>query len=489
MKTLLFERFDNFQAAPFTIQRLCELLTDPKKHYSRLDKFMRALEKNILGTHFYSIEFIVNFSFERSLYFSVVSTVEPGRKPIEPDTDNPFIEMPEIPELKKNNDALHVKHIDNGNHIDSNDPSSSTQGDNDIKKEENIEEIAVSEKSKETDEPVVKSESQIEKDIDTVKTEEPVESKPIVSVEKMDAEQEENVAKPDEVESSGNAVKTENGQIESEIKETKVEEKPTEQVVEKKEEAEVKEEPAVVETVEVEKPPTPKRRSSSDAEDVANDTEKTTNPSAKKIRLDLSDEKIDEEAKPAPEPESSDAPLVDQPIEAESDLPKETDILESISTEIDAQKESELLEDAVDSALAADKDPINIDVQPIVENVIQSEEAKPAEEIPATDDLLKADEPVATIPSELDFTPDEALNELVSSDILAVIPEQPAEEEVKMNDVENVTEPPPSSDEMNVENTENSAPEAESAMEATPIKTDEEQMDVDESNSVDAMDL
>lgn len=50
MKTLLFERFDNFQAAPFTVQRLCELLTDPKKHYSRLDKFMRALEKNILGT-------------------------------------------------------------------------------------------------------------------------------------------------------------------------------------------------------------------------------------------------------------------------------------------------------------------------------------------------------------------------------------------------------------------------------------------------------
>lgn len=49
MKTLLFERFDHFQAAPFTIQRLCELLTAPKKHYSRLDKFMRALEKNILG--------------------------------------------------------------------------------------------------------------------------------------------------------------------------------------------------------------------------------------------------------------------------------------------------------------------------------------------------------------------------------------------------------------------------------------------------------
>lgn len=51
MKKTLFERFDTFQAAPFTIQRLCELLTDPKKHYNRLDKFMRALEKNILGKH------------------------------------------------------------------------------------------------------------------------------------------------------------------------------------------------------------------------------------------------------------------------------------------------------------------------------------------------------------------------------------------------------------------------------------------------------
>lgn len=49
MKTLLFSRFDRFQAAPFTIQRLSELLVHPKKHYTRLDKFMRALEKNILG--------------------------------------------------------------------------------------------------------------------------------------------------------------------------------------------------------------------------------------------------------------------------------------------------------------------------------------------------------------------------------------------------------------------------------------------------------
>lgn len=407
--------------------------------------------------------------------------------------------MSEINELKKNNDSLHVKHIDNGNHIDSNDPSSSKEGENDIKKEEkNIEENTISEKSKEkSDESIVKSESQIEIDIDTVKNEEPVETKSTVSVEKMDAEQEENgVAKTDEITPTENAEKIENGKIESDIKEASAEEKPTELVVEKKEDAEVKEKPTVDEanetneTVEIEKPPTPKRRSSSDNEEVDNDDENISIPIAKKIRLDLNDDKkIDAETKP--DPESSDAPLVDQPIVAEPVLPKETDILESISTEIDAQKESELLDDVVDSALAAEKDPIKIDVQPIEEIVAPSEEAKPAEVIPAADDLLKAEEPVATIPSDLDFTPDEALNELVSSDILSVIPEQSAEEEVKMNDeAENVTEPAaPPADEMNVENTENNAPEVESAMEAAPIKTDEEQMDVDESNSVDAMDL
>ena len=30
---------------PFLSQRLCELLTQPKRHYKRVDKFMRGLEK------------------------------------------------------------------------------------------------------------------------------------------------------------------------------------------------------------------------------------------------------------------------------------------------------------------------------------------------------------------------------------------------------------------------------------------------------------
>lgn len=183
--------------------------------------------------------------------------------------------------------------------------------------------------------------------------------------------------------------------------------------------------------------------------------------------------------------------------------------------------------------MSVDKDPINIDVQPIAEGVVIDAEAvlKSVENTPATD-LLKTDEPVA-IPSDLDFTPDEALNELVSSDILAVIPEQPAEEVKEMNDkplainVVESTETAPvqaptpaeivvpaievadadaavintatttaaatvtaAADEMNVENTENTSNlEVENAMESAPIKADEEKMDVDESNSVDAMDL
>lgn len=48
LKTSLLDRLELFIAPPFTLQRLCELLVDPKKQYSRIDKFMRALEKNIL---------------------------------------------------------------------------------------------------------------------------------------------------------------------------------------------------------------------------------------------------------------------------------------------------------------------------------------------------------------------------------------------------------------------------------------------------------
>lgn len=48
MKSFILEKLDTFSAAPFTLQRICELLTTPRKEYNRIDKYMRALEKNIL---------------------------------------------------------------------------------------------------------------------------------------------------------------------------------------------------------------------------------------------------------------------------------------------------------------------------------------------------------------------------------------------------------------------------------------------------------
>ena len=35
----------HYCSAPFTIQRLCELITNPQEHYKSTDKFMRGLEK------------------------------------------------------------------------------------------------------------------------------------------------------------------------------------------------------------------------------------------------------------------------------------------------------------------------------------------------------------------------------------------------------------------------------------------------------------
>ncbi len=48
IKVKVFEQLDAFSGIPFTVQRLAELITSPRKHYKRTDKFMRALEKNML---------------------------------------------------------------------------------------------------------------------------------------------------------------------------------------------------------------------------------------------------------------------------------------------------------------------------------------------------------------------------------------------------------------------------------------------------------
>lgn len=41
---------DRFEDSPFTIGRICELLLEPRKHYDRSDKFLRAFEKCVAVT-------------------------------------------------------------------------------------------------------------------------------------------------------------------------------------------------------------------------------------------------------------------------------------------------------------------------------------------------------------------------------------------------------------------------------------------------------
>uniref|UniRef100_UPI00398F511D serine/threonine-protein phosphatase 4 regulatory subunit 2-B isoform X2 n=1 Tax=Pristiophorus japonicus TaxID=55135 RepID=UPI00398F511D len=48
MKDRILKIVNGFTGIPFTIQRLCELLTDPKKNYTGTDKFLRGVEKNVM---------------------------------------------------------------------------------------------------------------------------------------------------------------------------------------------------------------------------------------------------------------------------------------------------------------------------------------------------------------------------------------------------------------------------------------------------------
>ncbi|CAL1606588.1 unnamed protein product [Knipowitschia caucasica] len=48
MKNRILKIVDGYNGIPFTIQRLCELLADPKRNYSGTGKFLRGLEKNVM---------------------------------------------------------------------------------------------------------------------------------------------------------------------------------------------------------------------------------------------------------------------------------------------------------------------------------------------------------------------------------------------------------------------------------------------------------
>ncbi|XP_071750701.2 serine/threonine-protein phosphatase 4 regulatory subunit 2-A-like isoform X1 [Centroberyx gerrardi] len=48
MKKRILKIVDGYNGIPFTIQRLCELVTDPKRNYTGTDKFLRGVEKNVM---------------------------------------------------------------------------------------------------------------------------------------------------------------------------------------------------------------------------------------------------------------------------------------------------------------------------------------------------------------------------------------------------------------------------------------------------------
>lgn len=373
MKTLLFERFDNFQAAPFTVQRLCELLTDPKKHYSRLDKFMRALEKNILGK-FESIEcknrllmFLLNFPL-------VVSTVDPGRKPLENDDCDDDLQtngdissdiINEI-EITKNETKLSTNGTTEKKHNDCKANESAAKAEVASSSGISSTGTAVEVKAKEADEADIKVDS------DEVAVEKPAQSATVTSEsEPQTPEDEEMAEKPKpSVDQTIETKPTEPAAVadkpEEEI-DTTTPEKPElkvvpEKVDDKTEKIEIDSESAIKseaanessEVVPAEKkpvdegvketipmaeevkntPPTPKRAASASDEEDGDDDGSSKNPCAKKIRLDL-------------EPNETEKPKIESTTDVDVDLEKEADILDSISTEIDAQKESELLEEVI----------------------------------------------------------------------------------------------------------------------------------------------
>ncbi|CAI9554628.1 unnamed protein product, partial [Staurois parvus] len=48
MKERILKIVTGFNGTPFTIQRLCELVTDPRRNYTGTDKFLRGVEKNVM---------------------------------------------------------------------------------------------------------------------------------------------------------------------------------------------------------------------------------------------------------------------------------------------------------------------------------------------------------------------------------------------------------------------------------------------------------
>ncbi|XP_059472097.1 serine/threonine-protein phosphatase 4 regulatory subunit 2-like [Neocloeon triangulifer] len=95
MRTRLVRRLDSFDACPFTVQRLSELLTTPRSEYNQTDKFMRAIEKNVLVVSGRERQPITNGTTSSADEVSVQPSVEV------PMITTNGVESPEAPEVKR----------------------------------------------------------------------------------------------------------------------------------------------------------------------------------------------------------------------------------------------------------------------------------------------------------------------------------------------------------------------------------------------------
>lgn len=169
------------------------------------------------------------------------------------------------------------------------------------------------------------------------------------------------------------------------------------------------------------------------------------------------------------------------------DLQEKKELTTTSNAESNTVIENPIQENTDDATIANENEKNNVDVQstnenaptePEVESTVQDDKA------PIEEAAIIPEKTEASVSNEAsDLTPDEALNELVSSDTVTttdLVAPAVQHTEDKMNEDTAVAQ----TDDMNVEENE-----AANAMDAAPIKLDEEQMDVDESNSPDnAMD-
>jgi len=463
MKKMLIERMDSFRSAPFTVQRICELLTEPRKQYSRIDKFMRAVEKTIL----------------------VVSCVEPKRKRNESENGESLDSTLSNGEMASSDVEVENDHAAaNGNKENQEPPVKAADVD--------IEDV-----------PIEKLEPEVsvltEDNIIPEKTDKPMDTdlaEPVVVTEpETVASEKVEEPKPEEVTTGTEAA------LEP-IQETDVREpSPSKRPIEDEADGEVEEnvpkkakinneEPAVVEPetepikesepAEAETTPVVEKISEEVVAPVV-ETEKKEEPKIETETV-VPTEKPEE---PAPEPEKIEAtePVTETPKETPIEIPTETIKEAPVETPaeapaeiaVEAEQETKIPETTAETAVETPKEtPVSepevpVEVAP-VEPVVEEKPSEPPKAVEA---------PVPTeTPAEVAVEP---LVEATPSEPAAVVEEMAAEPVVEAAPMEDVKpiEDVPMKDDATPEN-KMQTDDDETAAAATAVTT---AMDVDENSA------